>query len=169
MRARKSQGSTLRIQIALLALGLAFLGLGGACSSPKPPPALLLPGDWLPSQAMVVEVHGKECLGRNPGQSWRNLKPGDWLAPGSLVEARASSSVVLRLYEIGVLIEIKSDSLLRLETISYRREGRVLLTSTVLDLQRGRVVVDSSNLPRGSEFVIRTPQGTSRIPTSPGK
>jgi hypothetical protein len=66
-------------------------------------------------------------------------------------------------------VEVKPASLLRLERISYRKEGALVVTSTVLDLPQGELAVDGSNLTPGSEFVIKTPQGRQSIPPSAAK
>lgn len=166
--------------------GLAVLGLCASCSSPQrsavsvtpvdPNPTAAGPGvtqpsamsegseDLRPSQAQVAEVRGTGSRGKNPGRSWRKLRPGDWLPMGASLETAPGSSLSLRLYETGVLVQVKPDSLLCLENLSYRMDGGKTITSTLLDLQKGEVAVDDSNLAAGSTFEIRTPQGLTRIP-----
>jgi hypothetical protein len=142
-------------------------GLGllvGACHSPTPDPALpLLPSGWLPSQALVAEVQGAACRGKKPGDSWRKLRPGDWLPPGTIIDTVAPSQLTLQLYEAGIKVQVKPGTLLRLEKLSYLRRSDGLLTATVLDLPEGEVAVDSSNLTAGSDFEIRAPQGVTHI------
>ena len=147
---------------------LTWLALGQGCQSKKPVPAPDLSGGWLPSQAQVAEATGSGCRAQSPGGPWRKLQAGDWLAPGTLVEAKPFTRLRLRLYEVGLMVEVKPASLLRLEKISYRKEGAVVVTSTLLDLQRGELAVDGSSLTPGSEFVIKTPQGLTKIPPPAG-
>jgi hypothetical protein len=152
-----------RWRVAVM-LALVLPGWGVACRSSKPPSSSILPEGWLPGQAQVTAAPGAGCRSKNPGASWRKLQPGDWLSAGATVEVRAPARLSLRLFEIGVMMEVEPGSLLRLDTLSYRREADKVVTSTVLTLTQGRVAVDSSHLSAGSEFEIRTPQGITRIP-----
>jgi hypothetical protein len=137
---------------------------GSACQSSKPvvPPALA--SGWLPSQARVIEVRGPGGRGQDARSSWRKLRPGDWLLPGALIETAESCELTLQIYEPGVKVEVKAGSRLRLETLSYQRRGDGVVTSTLLQLEQGRVEVDNSHLTPGSDFEVRTPTGTTRIP-----
>lgn len=158
---RERAGHAIRGVAALIALGLS--GLLGACRSFQTPAVRLEPG-LLPSQARVTDVRGSEARGRNPDAAWRKLRLGDWLAMGATVQTGPSTTLTLQLYEAGVLMQVKPDSLLVLEKLSYRNDAGRLVTATVIDLQRGEVAVDDSRLPPGSEFTIRTPGGLTRIP-----
>lgn len=152
---------TLRAGLAVAAL----IGLTISCRNPRTPPAAIgLLAGLLPSQAQVAEVRGVGARGKSPGGSWRKLQLGDWLPMGSVIQTPPNSTLTLRLYEAGVLLVAKPGSNLRLEKLSYRKEPFGAVTATVIDLQKGEVVVDGANLPAGSEFEIRTPQGVTRIP-----
>ena len=72
-------------------------------------------------------------------------------------------------YEAGVMVQLKPDGQMRLDNLSFRHESGAVITATRLDLQKGEVAVDGSNLSPGSEFEIRTPQGVTRIPPGGGK
>jgi hypothetical protein len=148
---------------------LAWLALGNGCHSSKPAPAVALSDGWLPSQAQVAEAQGAGCRARDPGGPWRKLQAGDWLPQGAMVEAKPFTRLRLRLYEVGIMVEVKPASLLRLEKIAYRKEGAWVVTSTLLDLQQGELAVDGSSLTPGSEFVIKTPQGLTKIPPPSAK
>jgi hypothetical protein len=150
-------------------LWLALLVSGGnlGCQSSKRPAAPLPPEGWLPGQAQVLTVQGSGCRGRNLGDSWHRLRAGDWLSAGADLEARAPSSLTLRLFDLGVTVQVKPGTLLHVDKICYRNDSGKLLTSTVFTLQQGEVAVDRANLTPGSEFEIRTPQGVSRLPPQP--
>ncbi|MBI5383698.1 MAG: hypothetical protein HZA90_03325 [Verrucomicrobia bacterium] len=135
-----------------------------SCHSPQPTPVTVLPQGLLPSQAQVAEVRGFGARGRNPGGAWRKLQLSDWLAMGATVQTPPTTGLTLRLYEAGLLVHLKTNTVVRLEQLAYRRDGAAVTTFTVLDLSQGEVAVDDSNLTPGSEFEIRTPQGTTRIP-----
>jgi len=153
---------------ALLA-ALAGLALGSGCQTTKPAAASGLDEGWLPSQAQVAEAQGAGCRARFPGGDWHRIQAGDWLGAGTLVGTKPFTRLQLRLYEVGITVEVKPASLLRLEKLSYRKEGTLVVTSTILDLTQGEVAVDGSNLTPGSEFLIKTPQGLKSIPAPPLK
>lgn len=149
--------------IGVLALGLGSM-LGG-CRGTKPVPApLVLPHNATSGQALVVEVRGFGVRGRNPGGSWKKLLLGDRVGMGGTVETAPDSAATLRLYESGITLHLKPGSLVRLEKLVSRGDAGALITVTLLDLQKGEVSVDASQLSPGSEFDIRTPQGVTRIP-----
>ncbi len=162
----RSGGSFGDPRLRAILAALAWLALGNGCQSPKPAPTTDLNGGWLPSQAQVAGATGSGCRAQAPGGPWRRLQVGDWLAPGTLVEAKPFTRLRLRFYEAGIMVEVKPGSLLRLDKLSYRKEGHVVVTSTLVDLRQGELAVDKSALTPGSEFVIKTPQGLKRIPAA---
>jgi hypothetical protein len=164
MNTHLETGSFLNTRWWTALAALAALVLTNGCQSPKPVPPASLGEGWLPSQAQVAEAQGAGCQAKAPGGTWRKLKAGDWLAPGTMVEAKAFTRLRLRLYEVGIMVEVKPSSLVCLEKLSYRKEGATVVTSTLLDLQKGELAVDGSSLTPGSEFTIKTPQGVTQIP-----
>jgi hypothetical protein len=169
MKMHPTNGSFFNQRTCAALAALVWLALGNGCQSSKPAPAADLNGGWLPSQARVAEAQGSGVRAKPPGGSWRKLQVGDWLSQGTVIEVKPFTRLRLRLYEVGVMVEVKPASLLRLEKIAYRKEGASSVTSTLLDLQQGELAVDPSNLTPGSEFVIKAPQGVTRIPPPAAK
>ena len=155
--------SEFRLSRALTLLALATaISFSVSCRSPREAAVAPLPNGMLPSQAQVVEVRGFDNQGKNPGGSWHRLRLGDWLAMGAVVRTSPTSKLTLRLYQAGVMVQLKPSSRMILTQLSYSKETGT--TSTVLDLPQGEVVVDDAHLPPGSDFEIHTPQGVTRIP-----
>jgi hypothetical protein len=113
------------------------------------------------AQASVHAVNGSAscCI----GGVWQVLKPNSTLLAGTTLKTDAYSTLDLLLLESGTVLRLLPGSELRFDVLDQMPAGEARMTTTRLTLLAGGLLGSQRKLVGGSQFEIRTPNGTARI------
>jgi hypothetical protein len=134
----------------------SILILLGACASSAP-----RTHPRSEAEAVVSRIEGKAEISRASG-SWTPAHLGETLHEDDQARTGAGAKLDLNLGNLGGVLTLMPESLLRFEQLSPPSPGADILA--ILDLRQGRVVGDTLKLPQGKKILIRTRAGTYEIP-----
>lgn len=95
--------------------------------------------------------------------SWKALKVGAVLTPGTQIRTGNDASVDLFLDQNGPLVRLAENTVLGIEKLNFENTGVDTVIETSLDLKAGRIVGVVKKLSGTSKYEVKTPSGVAGI------